>query len=194
MFIELTDHLRCPEPHDEAFLVLLPDRMEGRRVAAGHLGCPICGWNTAWVDGVPVFGEAIASPADVGELPFDAAAILALLGLEGSGGWVALVGRVGVLGEDLAALLPDVGIAAINPPDSVTPSDRVSVIRSPSWPIKQHAVRGVVIGDDAAGWSAEALGSVLPGLRGAGEGAPPADAATHELVSETSGLWLARRR
>ncbi len=42
MHIELTDLLRCPADHDEAFLVLLPDRMEGRRVLAGHLGCPMC--------------------------------------------------------------------------------------------------------------------------------------------------------
>ena len=26
MFIELTDHLRCPEDHEESFLVLLPDQ------------------------------------------------------------------------------------------------------------------------------------------------------------------------
>ena len=25
MFIELTDHLRCPEDHEEAYLVLLPE-------------------------------------------------------------------------------------------------------------------------------------------------------------------------
>jgi hypothetical protein len=27
LFIELTDHLRCPNDHDESFLVLLPDLM-----------------------------------------------------------------------------------------------------------------------------------------------------------------------
>ena len=51
MHIELTDHLRCPREHAEAFLVLLPDRMDQRRVVAGHLGCPVCGWSTAWTDG-----------------------------------------------------------------------------------------------------------------------------------------------
>jgi hypothetical protein len=38
MFIELTDHLRCPEEHDEASLVLLPDELAGRSVRTGTLG------------------------------------------------------------------------------------------------------------------------------------------------------------
>ena len=45
MFIELTDHLRCPEDHDEQFWCLLPDRLDGRSVKEGQLGCPVCGAN-----------------------------------------------------------------------------------------------------------------------------------------------------
>ena len=86
MHIELTDHLRCPREHPEAFLVLLPDRMDRRRVAAGHLGCPICGWGTAWTDFVPDFGDGWLS---TGMLPFDAAAVQAMLGVDGPGGWIA---------------------------------------------------------------------------------------------------------
>ena len=48
MFIELTDHLRCPADHEEAFLVLLPDQMDGRAVRGGALGCPVCGWIRIW--------------------------------------------------------------------------------------------------------------------------------------------------
>ena len=43
MFIELTDHLRCPAGHEESYLVLLPDEMQERSVRAGRLGCPVCG-------------------------------------------------------------------------------------------------------------------------------------------------------
>ncbi|MES1259236.1 MAG: hypothetical protein ABUL71_01480, partial [Gemmatimonadota bacterium] len=89
MHIELTDHLRCPQPHAEAFLVLLPDRMDQRRVIAGHLGCPICGWSAAWSDGIPDFGGGWDS---TGAPPFDANGAHALLGLDGPGGWVALGG------------------------------------------------------------------------------------------------------
>ena len=52
MFIELTDHLRCPAEHDEAFLVLLPELIEGRSVRKGTLGCPICDRRFTLRDGV----------------------------------------------------------------------------------------------------------------------------------------------
>ncbi len=62
MFIELTDHLRCPADHDESFLVLLPERMEGRSVRAGRLGCPVCGRTFELVDGVLDLGGAAPDP------------------------------------------------------------------------------------------------------------------------------------
>ena len=43
MFIELTDHLRCPADHEESYLVLLPDEIRERSVRAGRLGCPVGG-------------------------------------------------------------------------------------------------------------------------------------------------------
>ncbi len=62
MFIELTDHLRCPEDHEEQFLVLLPDRLDGRSVKEGQLGCPVCGRTFAVRDGTVDFGGAPQAP------------------------------------------------------------------------------------------------------------------------------------
>src|ERR1041384_8293219 len=112
MHIELTDHLRCPREHAEAFLVLLPDRTEHRQVIAGHLGCPVCGWGVAWTDGIPDFGDAWPSE---GTPPFDAAAANAFLGLDGPGGWVALAGNAGTLAPGLGEILPGVAFVAVNP-------------------------------------------------------------------------------
>ncbi len=190
MHIELTDHLRCPEDHDEAFLVLIPDQMEGRRVIAGHLGCPVCGWNTDWGDGVPVFGTA-PEPATTSP-PFDAESALAMLGIEGPGGWLALGGRAGALAGQLTALLPDVSVVAVNPPEGVAPSDRVSVIRSAAWPIKRHAMRGVVLGEDAVD-GATALGSALPGLRVVGEGPLPTLGTGDAVIAEAGGVWVVKK-
>jgi hypothetical protein len=188
--IELTDHLRCPEPHDEAFLVLIPDAMDGRRVTAGHLGCPVCGWSTDWDDGIPVFGE-VASP--VGAPPFDAGAALAMLGVEGPGGWLALAGTAGALAHDLAVALPDVSMVAVNPPEDVASRDAVSVIRSRIWPVKRHAMRGVVIGAGVADIAA-AMASALPGLQVVGQGIRPALGPGDELVAEADGVWVIRHR
>jgi uncharacterized protein YbaR (Trm112 family) len=191
MHIELTDHLRCPEAHDEAFLVLLPLRMEGRQVVAGELGCPICQWSTRWDDGIPVFGavEGVAPPP-----PVDADGLITMLGVEGAGGWIALSGRMAALAPAVAALLPGVGVVAINPPGTVKPEHGVQVLRSARWPLKQHALRGVACGGESVTWMADAVGSVLPGLRAIGSGAPPADQERFEVLAEADGLWVVRRR
>ena len=68
MYIELTDHLRCPADHEESYLVLLPDRVEDRSVRAGQLGCPVCGRSFALVDGVLDVGGA-PEPLDAGAGP-----------------------------------------------------------------------------------------------------------------------------
>lgn len=42
MHIELTEMLRCPEPHDLDVLVLSTGEMMGRMVRSGIVGCPVC--------------------------------------------------------------------------------------------------------------------------------------------------------
>ena len=188
MFIELTDHLRCPAAHPEAFLVLLPARVERRHVVAGHLGCPVCGWSTEWDGTVPRFGERWDSS---GAPPFDASAVKAFLGIDGPGGWVALCGNAGALADALSPLLPGVMLAAINPPSGSATNEDVSVLDGDAWPLKSHSMRGAVIGSDAAFWSEQAVASVLPGLRCVGVGFPPPSAT---VVAQADGVWVAAHR
>jgi hypothetical protein len=191
MHIELTDHLRCPQLHPEAFLVLLPDRMKGRHVVAGHLGCPVCGWNTAWSDGIPVFG---AGQRATDPPPCDAAAAVALLGLAGPGGWLALGGSAGAMAPELALRLPGIHLVAVNPPADVESTELLSLIISEVWPLKAHALRGVVLGGETIDWRDDAILSVLPGLRAVGIGEPPPVSAGTELLGSADGLWVVRRR
>ena len=169
--------------------MLLPDRMEHRRVIAGHLGCPVCGWSTAWTDAIPDFGEGWTAR---GTSPFDAAAAHTMLGLGGPGGFVALAGEAGGLAADLASRLPGVGIVAINPPGETRPDGAISVIRSGEWPLKSHSMRGVVLGQDAGRWRDEAIATTLPGLRTIGVGTPPKGPGT-ELLATAGGVWVATR-
>ncbi len=187
MFIELTDLLRCPNDHPEAYLVLLPERMDGRQVVAGHLGCPACGWGISWTGEVPDLGGGWRSTSAP---PFDAAGAVALLGLQGPGGWVALAGAAAALLDDLRGLLPGVHLVAINPPAGVVAAHDASVVLSAVWPLKSHALRGAVLGPDAGAWRDAALASVLPGLRLVGGGEPPARV---ELLGSSPGLWVARK-
>ena len=191
MFIELTDHLRCTEDHDESFLVLLPDKMDGRFVRTGHLGCPVCGRTFEVVDGVFVAGEA-PDPSDAGTTTLDAEAVSVLSGLSGPGGYLALVGPVASLWKEVAELNPGVALVAVNPGLDVSDGGAVSVVRSGRIPLKSRSLRGVVLGKpyaDDPWWVGEAGRVVLPGLRVVGEGseAPPESI---DVMASTGGTWV----
>ena len=191
MFIELTDHLRCTADHDEQFLVLLPEMMEGRRVTRGNLGCPVCGRVVPIVEGVADFGGD--TPA-VGTTVLTAEAIASLIGLEGPGGYLALAGAAGSLAPALATLLPGIRFALVNPPADVADSTEASVLRAHRSPLKARSMRGVVVAGDHAGrgdWLAGLIDAVLPGNRIVAEGAPPEREGLTTLA-EGAGVWVGR--
>ena len=191
MFIELTDHLRCPSDHDESFLVLLPDRVEGRSVIEGQLGCPVCGRTFQLVDGVldtddaPELGPGSASK-------LDPEGLTALVGLSGPGGYLALVGSVANLWKDFAELNPGVALVALNPGHGVVDAPGISVLRGGRIPLKSRSMRGVVLGrpyGEDPHWVREGARVVLPGLRIVGEGADPPSNAI-DLLASADGVWV----
>jgi uncharacterized protein YbaR (Trm112 family) len=196
MFIELTDHLRCPADHDEAFLVLLPDRVEGRSVRTGTLGCPVCDRRFELHDGMLDTGEAPAPAASAGPGKLTAEALAPLAGLSGPGGYLVLVGPPAALWRDVAALLPGIALVAVNPPPEVMDDTGISVLRGGRLALKTSSMRGVVLGQPYGGdpaWVQEAARVVLPGLRVVGEGPDP-DPETIDLLASAGGVWVGTRR
>jgi uncharacterized protein YbaR (Trm112 family) len=191
MFIELTDHLRCPEDHDESFLVLLPDKMDGRFVRTGQLGCPVCGRTFELVDGIfDAGGEPDTGNGAASSLSAEQVTVLA--GLSGPGGYVALVGPPASRWREIAELMPGVALVAVNPAADVSDGDGVSVIRSGRIPVRSRSLRGVVLGKPYADdpyWVSEAARVVLPGLRLVGEGADPAGESI-DVMASTGGTWV----
>src|SRR5690349_20439795 len=190
MFIELTDHLRCPEDHDGSFLVLLPDEMAGRSVSKGQLGCPVCGRTFAITDGILDLGGAPEPGA--AETRLDAGGLAALAGLHGPGGYFTIVGAPASLWEELQETNPGVALVAINPALEVRDASGLSVIRSARIPLKSRSMRGVALGPsyaDDPGWIAEAARVVLPGLRIVGEGSNPSED-TIDLMANAGGVWV----
>jgi len=195
MFIELTDHLRCPEDHDESFLVLLPDKMEGRSVRTGQLGCPVCGRTFQIVDGVFDAGEEpVVSSARASVLTPESVTVLT--GLHGPGGYLALVGSVASLWQEVAERNSGIGLVGINPAPDVVDRPEISVVRGKRIPLKSRSLRGVVLGKPYADdpyWVGEAARVVLPGLRVVGEGADPSDN-TIDLMASAGGVWVGVQR
>jgi hypothetical protein len=194
MFIELTDHLRCPRDHPEAYLVLLPDEVSGRGVRSGQLGCPICGAMFRVSDGVAELDAPAPGPAGP-VLPAEAAH--ALLGLTGPGGYVVLAGSAAEGWRELAELNPGVAMVAVNPPAELADSPPVlSVVRAPIIPLKARSMRGVVLGGTLGSdreWVQDAARVTLPGLRVVGQGPEP-PVPELELLASADGYWVAARR
>jgi uncharacterized protein YbaR (Trm112 family) len=194
MFIELTDHLRCPADHEESYLVLLPDEVQERSVRAGRLGCPVCG-RTYEVkeDVLDLGGGETALPETTLLTP---EALTALVGLSGPGGYMVLVGRPSAAWQEVSERNPGVGLVAVNPPAEVEEEPGISVLRSGLVPLKSRSMRGVVLGSPFGGdprWVGEAARVVLPGLRVAGEGPVP-DPNSLELMAAAGGAWVGTPR
>jgi hypothetical protein len=192
LFIELTDHLRCPADHDESYLVLLPDQMDGRSVRSGQLGCPVCGRTFQVIDGVFDTQDAPKESPDSTIELLDAESVGALVGLSGPGGYLVMVGAVSEAAEKLAEANPGVALVLVNPSPGTTDSPRMSVLRSGRIPLKTRSMRGVVLSRpyaDDLNWVREAVRVVLPGLRVVGEGAnPPPDVI--DLMASAGGVWV----
>jgi len=195
VFIELTDHLRCPADHAEQYLVLLPDRIVERSVIAGRLGCPVCGRTWAVAEGVAELGGPPPAPPSGAAL--DPAAMHVLLGLSGPGGYAALVGSAAEAWRGLTAELKGVGLVAVNPPAGVADAaPLLSVVRAPLIPLKARSLRGVVLGGEVSDdlhWVREAARVTLPGLRVVGRGREP-ELPELELLASAEGHWVAARR
>jgi hypothetical protein len=194
MQIDLTDHLRCLEPHEESYLVLLTGRMMGRRVVTGHLGCPVCGKGVKIRDGVADFSGGVPGDSTSALTP---EATAAFLGLGGPGGWVALAGSAAGRAGGLAPLLPGVQLVAVNPPSALEHEEAASVLRAPRLPLKSGSMRGVVLGGDLAGspdWVADAVRAVLPGLRVVVEApAPSMPLEGVEILASAPACWVGKK-
>jgi hypothetical protein len=194
MFIELTDHLRCPAEHDEAYLVLLPDVVDGRWVRSGTLGCPICDRRFTIRDGVLHMRDAPAPPSPATALGADA--LTSLVGLGGPGGYLVLVGSPAAAWREVAELTPGVALVAVNPPAEVLDGGSVSVVRAGRLPLKTSSMRGVVLGQPFGAdphWVREGARVVLPGLRVVGEGVAPAPELI-DLMASADGVWVGSPR
>ena len=178
MHIELTEMLRCPERHDEGFLVLSTGEMVGRMVRSGVLGCPKCGREYRIVNGVAHFsgsGErgaglsvAPSGTAPRSPLPVDAQTLQALLDLSGPGGYVLLLGFAARHAAGLAGLMGGIHFVGVNAPDDMEELPLLSLLACETMiPLRQTVARAVVVGSDRVGaeWLAEARRVLLPGRR-----------------------------
>lgn len=169
MFIELAEYLRCPGDHEDTYCVVTTDRMVGRDIVAGTIGCPVCRREFPIVNGVARLTETdqISAPAPPPGPPPEPSAVAALLNLSGAGGYVVLVGSAAGLAGDLEAMVEGVHFVAVNAPAEMAGPTGVSRLEGEGRiPVRSNMARGVVLGGEIGdAVSADAVRVVLRGLR-----------------------------
>ncbi len=212
MHIELTEMLRCPEPHEEAFLVMSTGEMLGRMVRSGTLGCPRCHREYPIAQGVVMFssggsrGAGSIPPASPPPSPapgaplaprVDAQSLQALLDLGGPGGYVVLVGAAARHAVGLAGLIGGIHFVGVNAPADMEELPVLSLLACDTMlPLRQGIARAAVVGPDRVGawWLAEAQRVILHGRRLVieDEAAIPPPGVTRLAVGQ--GLWVGEKR
>lgn len=209
MHIELTEMLRCPERHEEGFLVLSTGEMLGRMVRSGALGCPVCGKEYPIVRGVAHFSGggmrdagSVAS-SEPGHLasrishPADVQTLQALLDLSGPGGYVLLLGSAAHHAVGLAALMGGIHFVGVNAPDDVGELPVLSLLACETMiPLRQKVGRAAVVGPDRLSpeWLADARRVLLPGRRLVIESEHVAPPAGLTQLALGHGLFVGERR
>lgn len=198
MFTELIDTLRCPEPHEDSWLVATSTRTESRHVIEGRLGCPVCRASFVIADGNAQFGPPPALPAIA---PFDddtAFRIAAQLHLIEAPSPILLVGEWSAAVAALLRITPTVKMFVGNTQLPIAVDDRVSTLTLPSgrFPLAVASLRGVALDRQHA--TAPLLADAARVVRTAGRLVVPSDLvldpdAWTPLVRD-SALQVAERR
>lgn len=141
MHLVLTDSLTCPRCG--AGLIVMADRMDGRQIMDGQLGCPGCRTN------YPVRAGTADLRVHAGTTPpagyaGDPLRLLALTGVTEARGFLLLVG--GVSGENtrLAGVVPNLQLVAVNAPGAAAPEVSVLLIDE-LLPFAAASMRGVIL-------------------------------------------------
>lgn len=148
MNLLLTDHMTCPACRAGGGLILLADRVEGRRVLDGQLGCPNCRAKYRVTDGVAFFGDAAAGAARADRLSAgDGMRLAALAGVTEGPAMLLVIGPYQAVAAEIAGVLKEVEIVVATPAPQPSPERAgVSVLRvGGHLPLRDGSMRGVIM-------------------------------------------------
>ncbi len=149
MHIEFIDLLRCPNSHEDTWLVAALHQMDGRLVIDAKLGCPVCGAEFFIRHGIAIFPGEESTDSAIQNSPQDDAAmrIAAFLDLTGPGKLVLLAGDEAAAAETLSELA-DARVISLNAPSNAqrVRSERVAQVRArPPIPLAAKSLDGIAL-------------------------------------------------
>lgn len=207
---DLLDALRCPNTHEESWLVAMVLEADGSALLEAELACPVCAAEYRITDGIAHFANANANAAPaIDAVAYTSDLVLrlaALLGVAESLLPVALVGRYAAAGGALTAFVAAPQLLVNSGAASATTGASCIVVAD-RLPLGVETLAAIAV--DAAHARPEFLASAARALRLGGRLVAPADAPIPagmrelardetEWVAETtaraSGLVELRRR
>ena len=167
MYIELIDLLRCPRAHDESWLVAAFNRMDGRFIIEGKLGCPVCSASFPITNGVADLRDSREAPTGNAYTPSAeddddvALRVAAMLGLTRAGSAVVLARMPGSI-AGLVAEMASVRVVSTNSLSSVSEQENVAMIRSNDrLPFASGSIDAVMLGTTVSSDQAEEAVRIL---------------------------------
>jgi len=191
VFIPLVDVLRCPNAHDDTWLVASIDRAEARDIVEGTLGCPACLAEYPIREGVVRFSDGVARPPLRAAREEDAIRLAAALDLTDARMTAVLQGEWGALAPLIRGLSP-AQLLLVNPPEGIASGDGVSIVLAGAAPIARGAATAAAF-DAGAGPAmiASLVGALRGGGRMVGPASQPVPSGLIELARD-DGLWVAQ--
>lgn len=188
MHIELIDLLRCPRQHEESWLVAAFNKMDGRFVIEGKLGCPICSASYPITGGVADLRESrvtrpeVVSDASVKDEESTALRIAAMLGLTRAGS----VAVLSAMPSSIARIIAELASARVVGTNATTQSrderENVAMVLSDNrLPFASGSIDAVMLESTVAG---DEVGEAIRVLRTGGRLVVPAGTGLRGNVRE----------
>jgi uncharacterized protein YbaR (Trm112 family) len=183
VYVELLDRLRCPNDHEDAWLVAAASRTRNRRLVDATLGCPVCHAEYPVRDGAVLFGES-APGASMPGGDVEVMRTAALLHLEEGGLYVLDAGW----GSLAAELLPLVNAAylLVDPPPATVAGEGVGVLVGVGdrWPLAVASLQGIALDRATPARVADAVRVLKPLGRLVAPVVAPVPAGINELARD----------
>lgn len=191
MFVELIDRLRCPNEHEDTWLVAAASRTGNRRLIDATLGCPVCDAEFAVRDGAVVFGESApgaSMPAGEDEVMRAAA----LLHVQERGLYVLEAGW-GSLAAALLALM-SAEYLLVDPPTATVADEGAGVLVGVGdrWPLAAASLQGIALERATPARVADAVRVLKPLGRLVAPVTAPVPAGVSELARDDRH-WVGER-
>lgn len=189
MFIPLVDTLRCPNQHDETWLVASIERAEERDIKQGLLGCPSCYAEYPVVDGIVRFDDA-ERPPFIAPDEREATRIAAALDLTDPRMTALLIGAWGAHAALIRSISP-AQLLLVNPPDGIVSGDGVSIVLTKTAPLATASMDAIAVDALVSDAVVARLNATLRGgRRMLGPVARPVPTFLKELVRDDE-VWVA---